>query len=408
MTPLQAEVDAQLLEQGAFSPLELLFSSGRLAQGDYDAWRRREIEFLDTVLMGSPEKIREELEHAVRYARSLGLEDQPQEFHAQGARPGEAPLRISAQAHWHQLIASRYVPARQTAQLDLFVHNPVVALTTGLVRALAARDLADAQRRLDRLYEQSPNHPDLPAFDQLLAALGEMDGAAPRVQRDLIQQITPCARRLLGSHARELLGSLWRALAERLRGAPFSPQEPTLHRSFALAQAQDWKEVDDSVLAEREWWLQAPLALLLAESALQRRNRIEALGSWCRACWRAPQDIAQAVQRLKHPELTLLWRQFTDEEAEADPAPSAALTDADFPAWLLLHEPGLARQLTQDLASLDTPAEEGYRLVHRWLTARRQKRHDEEIAVRRLLQKSHPPLFRLLKRAVGGQAEPAR
>ena len=31
---LQAQVDAQLIEQGAFAPLELLFNSGRLIYGD--------------------------------------------------------------------------------------------------------------------------------------------------------------------------------------------------------------------------------------------------------------------------------------------------------------------------------------------------------------------------------------
>jgi hypothetical protein len=410
MTPVQAEVDAQLLEQGAFSPLELLFSSGRLFQGDYDAWRRREIEFLDSVLMGSPEKIREELEHAVRYARSLGLEAQPQEFHAAGGQAGETPLRISAEPHWHQLIASRYVPARQAPQMDLFVDNPVVALTTGIVRALAARDPASAQARIDRLYGQAPNHPDLPAFDRLLSALEELTrpGTAPRAQRDLILDITPAARRLLGSHARELLAPLWRQVAETLAATPFSAEEPTLHRSFALAQAQDWAGVQESVLAQSQWWLHPALCIRLAESAFHRRRRVEALGAWCRACWRAPGEVTQAVPRLRQPELTSLWEQFMDEEAEADPLPAAALNEADFPAWLLLHEPGLARQLTAEMASGDTPAEEGYRLVHRWLNARREKQHEEEIAVRRLLQQRHPALFRLLKRAVGADGDAPR
>lgn len=398
---VQAEVDAQLLEQGAFSPLELLFTSGRLSQADYDAWRRREIELLDTVLMGSPEKIREELEQSVRYARSLGLEAQLQEFHAIDARPGAPALRISAEPYWHQLIASRYVPARQAPQLDLFVDNPVVTLTTGIVRALAARDLAEAQRRIDRLYAQAPNHADLPAFDRILAALGQIQQPATPLstQRDLTLQITPIARRLLGSHARDLLAPLWRQLAERLSETPFCAEDPTLHQSFALCQAQDWSGVAESVLAERHWWLHAALCIRLAESAFQRRRRVEGLGAWCRACWRAPREAAEAAQRSRQPELTGLWRQFMDEDAEE--LQEAMLTEADFPAWLLLHEPGLARQLEEELATGDTPAEDGYRLVHRWLKARREKRHAQEIEIRKLLQKSHPPLLRLLKRAIG-------
>jgi hypothetical protein len=405
MTSPQAEVDTQLLEHGAFSPLELLFSSGRLFQGDFDAWRRREIEFLDTVLMGSPEKIREELELAATYARSLGLAAQPQEFHALGAAEMDgvqgAPLRISAEARWHQLIASRFVPARQAPQLDLFVDNPVVTLTTGLVRALAARDLADAQRRLDRLYEQAPTHPDLPAFDRLLAALRELASPAlsPRARHDLIAGITPTARRQLGSHARELLAPLWRELAAGVASRPYTPGEPQLHASFALAQAQDWAGVHQSVLAERDWWLHASLCIRLAESAFHRRRRVEGLSAWCRGCWRSPQEAVGSIGLL--PELTPLWQQFTDEDsAEED----AILQDADFPAWLLLHEPGLALQLPQELATGDTPAEEGYRLIHRWLAARREKRRDEEMALRRQLQGSHTPLFRLLRRTLGDGA----
>jgi hypothetical protein len=75
-----------------------------------------------------------------------------------------------------------------------------------------------------------------------------------------------------------------------------------------------------------------------------------------------------------------------------------ALTPADFPAWLLLHEPGLTRQLAVDLAPGDTPAEENYRCVHRWGQARRANRHSEEMALRKTLQANHPILFQYLKR----------
>ena len=83
-TELQAQVDAQLMEQGAFAPLDLLFNSGRLFYSDYEAWRRREIEVLDEVLMGDRANIVAEMERAVSYARSIGLVEQPQEFPAWG------------------------------------------------------------------------------------------------------------------------------------------------------------------------------------------------------------------------------------------------------------------------------------------------------------------------------------
>src|ERR1700721_3938585 len=95
---LQTQIDTQILEQGAFVPLELLMDSGRLILGDYEGWRRREIDSLDEVLMGSPEKIRAQLESAAGSARSIGLVETPQTFHAWIAGavdPGEPP-RISA------------------------------------------------------------------------------------------------------------------------------------------------------------------------------------------------------------------------------------------------------------------------------------------------------------------------
>ncbi len=47
---LQAQVNAQLLEQGAFTALAWLIDCGRLAGDVYDGWRRRDIEFLDDAL----------------------------------------------------------------------------------------------------------------------------------------------------------------------------------------------------------------------------------------------------------------------------------------------------------------------------------------------------------------------
>jgi hypothetical protein len=63
---LQADVDAQLLERGAYTALEWLIESGRLAGADYEAWRRGEIEFLDSTLMGDGVQVRSQLESAAR------------------------------------------------------------------------------------------------------------------------------------------------------------------------------------------------------------------------------------------------------------------------------------------------------------------------------------------------------
>ncbi len=424
-TSLQAQVDVQLLEQGAFAPLELLFNSGRLLYSDYESWRRREMDLLDSALMGNPDKIKAELEQAVSYARRIKLVEQAQELHAwhqntpADAAGGDRPLRISLDPQLQRLIGSRYVRAQSVPQMDLFFDNPVVALTNGIVQALSTRNLASAQRQLDQLYAQAPTHSDLAAFDQLLAALERLGQPVEdaRQESGFLLEVTPSARRLLGAQSRDLLSPLWAQVADTLRGAAFNAEEPTLHRSFALSQAQDWAAVSDSVLSEPGWQQHAQLCLRLVESAFNRRQRVAALAAWCHVCWRAPAEASQAVSRLRQPELTALWQRFLDEEPDFPGEPgissksdaltrpgafadSAVLAESDFPAWLLLIEPGLALQLADDLAT-GTAAEESYRGVHRWIHARRARKQSEELALRKSLQASHPALFAVLKRSVG-------
>jgi hypothetical protein len=406
-TSLQSQVDAQLLEQGAFAPLELLFNTGRLLYSDYESWRRCEIELLDGVLMGNSDKIKAEMEQAVSYARRIGLVEQPQEFHAwhtEGA-PVEAgrserPLRISLDPQLRRLIGSRYVRAQSAPQMDLFFDNPVVALTNGIVQALTTRNLANAQRQLDQLYAQAPNHSDLAAFDQLLAALGRLGHAIeePSQEMTFLLEVTPTARRLLGAQSRDLLSPLWLQLAGALSGTPFHPDAPNLHSSFALSQAQDWAAMRDCIVRELSWKWYPPLCLRLVESEFQRRRRVEALAAWCLVCWRAPESASTAVSKLRQSELTGLWQRFMD--AESDLPSGTILSEEYFPAWLLLQEPGLALQLDTDLPPTDTVAEEVYRAVHRWVMARRARRQDEELKQRKLLQVINPALFHLLKKSV--------
>lgn len=396
---VQAQVDAQLMEQGAFAPLELLINSGRLIYSDYESWRRREIDLLDEVLMGSRERILAQIEAAVGYARDIGLVEQVQEFHAWRTQPSgenDKLLRISADAKLQRLIASRYAPAPSAPQMDLFFDNPVVALTNGIVRALWVRNAAEAQRQLDRLYAQAPNHADLAAFDQLLTALQRLDRSVddPQQTLDFLQKVTPTAKRLLGAQARDLLTPLWRQLADALRDHAFAPHQPELHRSHALSQAQDWAGVSECVVGESQWWQHAPLCLRLAQSAFYRQHRIEALTAWCHLCWRNPPQAAQALDARTQPDagVTALWEHFLDSEEDVE------LTAADFPAWLLLHEPGLVRHLREYLPTADTLQEQQYRCVHRWIQARRAGRQEEEMSLRKALQTNHPAAFRLLKR----------
>lgn len=406
---LQKQVDDQLLEQGAFTVLELLLATGRLAYSDYESWRRQEIEFLDGVLMGSPEKIRAQIEQSVNYARSIGLVEQPQEFTAwhTDTPASNKPLRISAQTDVHRLVAGRFIPAQLAPQMDLFFDNPVAALTNGIGRALAAMNAADAQRQLDRLYEIAPNHSDLAGYDRLVAALARLGHPVDDAREELafLQETAPTAKRLLGSQWRELLTPLWRQLGDSLSDQPFSAEEPQLHRSFALTQAQDWAGVSACVLQDPEWWRQPALCLAVARSGAFQQRRVESLTGWFALCWHAPAVAAEALSKPQQPDAGVgkAWQEFlaTEDDLADDDADDSGLAPCDFPAWMLLHEPGLARQMSIDLARTDSAGEQHYRCVHQWLEARRAQKKDDELAQRKALQAGHPLLFRYLKSVVG-------
>ena len=183
-----------------------------------------------------------------------------------------------------------------------------------------------------------------------------------------------------------------------MRDHPFSPQEPNLHRSYALSQAQDWPGVSECVKAESQWWRHAPLCLCLARSAFYRQQRIEALTAWSHLCWQHPSEATRILDSHEPTDtgITALWRRFLDSEALL-PDSDDALTAVDFPAWLLLHEPGLVQHLTEDLPATNTPGEQHYRCNHRWIHARRANRHQEELLLRKTLQSAQPLLFELLK-----------
>ena len=336
--------------------------------------------------------------------------EQPQVFYAWSAEAlehSDEPLHISADVRLHRLIAGRFVPAQSAPQMDLFFDNPVVVLINGIVQSLCARNLGETQRLLDQLYVQAPNHADLAAFDRLLAALGHLNRAVddPRQELEFLLDITPLARRLLGWEARDLTEPLWRQLADALGNLGFSANEPNLHRSFALTQAQDWAAAAEAVRGEAQWWAHVALCLRLAQCGFHQQRRSESLQAWFQLCWRAPAEAAAALENRQQPDtgMRALWQEFVDckeELADSSGAAEPVLSAADFPAWLLLRDPGLNLQLGIDLPTGSTQAEQNYRCVHRWIDARRAKLGGEEMALRRTLQANHPALFSYLKNSV--------
>jgi len=103
-------------------------------------------------------------------------------------------------------------------QLDLFLDGREAALVNDLVAKLLERSPAGAEDALDRLREESPEHPDLGAFDRLVQSLRAGPPAPPGAEQlgpmiENLAALAPAAERLLGRGATALLLRWWQALA---------------------------------------------------------------------------------------------------------------------------------------------------------------------------------------------------
>ena len=108
------------MEHGEYVPLELLLATNRLAYEDYQAWRDGRLATLDAVLADGARKARILLEGAHSWAEELGLTPEPAVLHGWGGNAGAA-LVASAGAGLGTLLGTRYRPAREHDQLDLFL-----------------------------------------------------------------------------------------------------------------------------------------------------------------------------------------------------------------------------------------------------------------------------------------------
>src|SRR5213593_1813579 len=114
-------------------------------------------------------------------------------------------------------------------QLDLFLDGREALFVNDLVAKLLERSPAGAEDALDRLREESPEHPDLGAFDRLVQSLRAGPPAPPGAEQlgpmiESLAALVPAAERLLGRGATAFLLRWWQALA-RTEAVP-APGEP--------------------------------------------------------------------------------------------------------------------------------------------------------------------------------------
>lgn len=339
---VQHEVDQLLLEQGEYLPLELLLQSGRLTFSDYEAWRLGELRRLEEALFGDAERVREQLLAAEAYLKRRGWQAEAITYTpwpGAAGPAGEQALRFSTDETLDGCFHRRYRPPPDRAQMDLFTDAPAANLANTVTLALAERDVAEARRSLERLYDLAPDHGRLGELERLVEAAEDLDRPADEPAGELErleQELLPLAESLLGRHARNLLVPLWRRLSIALEGQPYTAAQPDLHVSYTASQAMDWRTARRTVEREPDWRADPVLLARHARACEGLRQRGAALQSWFELCWRFP-ERGKALEASTDTELHRQWQHFQELDPE--------LPVRSFPAWLLVQIPGLTRML---------------------------------------------------------------
>jgi len=380
-------VDRLLFEQGVYTPLELLLAEGRLLYADYEAWRGGQCDCLEDLLFGDSEQSYDLMKRAADYARAMGLAPETQRYASRAAQQGHG-LRFSSVSGPDSCFHTGYRKGDDAPQLDLLMDSAGVTLANGIIRALVQRDEAEARRQLDRLLETEPGHRQLGGLEHLVEASGRLElpveDAALELQ-GLQQELCPLAEEILGPGARHFLAPQWRRLTQALLGVAFDPDNPELHCSYPSLQAEDWGQVKKSVEAETGWQEQPVLVRRHARACGRLHLDPEALSGWFRLCWRFPGQ-ADCIGSEAESE----WRQYWQRFLELDPE----LPNRDFPAWVLIDQPGLARWQVLDRCFDDSGVPEDYRATAKLVRAKPSPLIDAGLMdKRRLLQMRNPGLF---------------
>ncbi|MCY3796144.1 MAG: hypothetical protein OXG51_17440 [Gammaproteobacteria bacterium] len=362
----QSAVQQLLLDQGAYSPLELLLATGLVSQGDYLARRRGEIGSLDEALEDRL-SARGLLEAARAFALKLGLAAERVGYEGWEANAG-LDLLASFDRALNALLRIHYrrIPVEGEGQLDLFLDSGATAALNDLQAALLRRNPDDARGALLRLGKIRPDQAAAPLAQVLIEALRTAPPANHEQALERLERIkaewAPAASRLLAGRAQDFLRPLWQGVASGLDPSRFEAADSERHVSWIHRQCLDWENVKASILAVPGHWNVPALVERLAEAEWWLRDRISAVAHWFALCRSAPERFKAMLDVPHVPDAALLgaWRAAKASDIEPE------VTIAWFPAWMLLAEPGLARVL--DFAGGKQPPDRAFDLLKALLT----------------------------------------
>jgi hypothetical protein len=381
----EQQIDRLLLEQGEYHPIEFLLQEGRLSYEDYEAWRNGEIRDLSEMLFGSPEQILKILQQAAVYLQRRGWESERLVYKQRGG-PDARPLRFSQEHRLDDCFHLAFRKPESQSQLDLFTDTSTTYLVNGITQALKTLNASDARQSLNRLYETAPDHVHLGELERLVEALENLDHPVLDAQAEMQRLQTETAllaERHLNKACHQLLTPLWRRLTNALLNTSFDPARPEHHASYTAAEARDWTGVRQAVEHQTDWQRQPVLLERHARACTHLSDQAAALHSWSLLCWQFPEQGARLESCVDHA-LRSGWQAFLDLEPE--------LPTQDFPAWLLLRNPVLARIVTN--CDDDTPCPDSYRTLLHLLQNSRDTTDEHAMSMRAELKRQAPLLFR--------------
>ena len=273
-----------------------------------------------------------------------------------------------------------------SVQFDLFLHSDDVIAENDLREAIRAGNADEAQRKLNELRMREPDHQALAPASVMIDALRTahpQDSNAALVCLDRLErEWTLAAKTLFGADDKALLAPLWRVTGQALESMAFDSGHPDRHASRAYRECRDWSSVLRVTQAEPGFDNQPVLLERTAEALWQTGQTAQAIERWFTMCWSAPEYSERLIEneQIFAPLLLEHWNEAMNTEMEP------ALTMEWYPAWVMLHEPGLARSIKSRGA--DTGPERAFDLVRELLMS-----DDEQLALRRELKDIHPGLF---------------
>ena len=273
-----------------------------------------------------------------------------------------------------------------SVQFDLFLDSADVVAENELREALRMRDASEAQQKLTELRTRNPNHHALEPASAMINALRAApphDSATALICLErLEQEWTPAAQILFDVEGQEILAPLWRAAGLALESIRFDPEHPDHHASRAYLECGDCRAALRVIQAEPDCENQPVLLERMAQALWQTDRTAQAIEQWFVLCWLAPEYFEGMIRNGHIPASFLL--EHCNQAMNVDMEPE--LSVEWFPAWVMLHEPGLARSVQRRGA--DTGPERAFDLIRELLLS-----NDEQLALRRELRDIHPGLF---------------